>query len=161
MTSKPDKRPHDNRPLRHAPWYRIKGIAAGLSALTIGIFTTAGNLAVASDAVPPTEPVLHTIAVDELERVALIYRPASFEPGNPAVLLLHGGGRSMRKVIAPRTAAAHWLEIADREGVILIMPNGVNVRDRDPTGDRQTWNDPRGPADGRRSRRAAEGAAGR
>ena len=68
------------------------------------------------------------------------------------MLLLHGGGRSMRKVLAPGTAAARWLEIADREGIVLIIPNGVNVRDRDPTGDRQTWNDPRGPADGRRSR---------
>ena len=98
----------------------------------------------------PEEVSEFTVNQDGMSRPFLVYTPAGFQRGNSAVLLLHGGGGSMRtNFIYPATA--RWRELADEHGFLLLSPNGVNARSGDPTGDRQTWNGLRPGLDGRRS----------
>lgn len=65
--------------------------------------------------------------------------------GYRVLFLLHGGGGSMRDVL---NAGAHaeWPEIADEDGILLIVPNGTDVTTGNPAGDDQHWNDCRGDA---------------
>ena len=72
--------------------------------------------------------------------------------GAPAVVVLHGGTQSMRKIFE-RSAGGWqaWRDVADREGLLLLVPNGVNERTGDSNGDDQTWNDVRPPGSARDS----------
>ncbi|QLC24940.1 hypothetical protein HFP57_07800 [Parasphingopyxis algicola] len=88
---------------------------------------------------------------DGKERVYSIYTPPTFTPNSPAVVLLHGGSQSMRSVLEPGTTTSLWLEIADREGLLLLVPNGYSPQREDGLGDRQTWNDLRDDDSGRTS----------
>lgn len=45
----------------------------------------------------------------------------------------------MREVTAG--AISEWTEIADEEGLLLIVPNGIDFRDGNTFGDQQGWND--------------------
>jgi len=95
-----------------------------------------------TDAVPIFEERI--IEHDGIERVYTIYVPGSFEPGNAAIVVLHGGGQSMDKVLRPRAPQFRWLAIARDHGAVVLVPNGYNQRDGDAFGDSQTWNDLRG-----------------
>jgi polyhydroxybutyrate depolymerase len=80
-----------------------------------------------------------------LTRWFRIYIPASFAEGAPAVFLLHGGTQSMRKIFNDHAGGTNaWIPIADREGILLVVPNGVNPKNLDTHGDHQNWNDLRG-----------------
>ena len=92
------------------------------------------------------------IKINSQTRHFIVVQPESYAAGNPVVLLLHGGTQSMRKVLGRNTTTQHWLTLAKREGFLLIVPNGINVRRNDAYGDFQTWNDLRSGKDGRRSR---------
>ena len=82
-----------------------------------------------------------SIKVDGLDRWYRVFRPEGFQANNPAVVLLHGGGQSMRKIFARDfNASKHWQTIAEQEGLLLIVPNGT-ARNGDTKGDRQNWND--------------------
>ncbi len=85
-------------------------------------------------------------------RYFIAVRPESYTPNKPAVVLLHGGGQSMRKVLARNNATHRWLELAEQEGFLLLVPNGFNFASNDAYGDRQSWNDLRANRDQRRSR---------
>mgnify|MGYP000026376429 CR=1 FL=1 len=85
------------------------------------------------------------------ERAYLVYTPASYAPGGPAVLLLHGGGRSMRLVLNAESTTQRWLTLADSEGFLLVAPNGFNEALGDGLGDAQSWNDLRDDDTGRTS----------
>jgi polyhydroxybutyrate depolymerase len=79
---------------------------------------------------------------DGATRVYRVYVPNSAKPNAPSVVVLHGGGQSMRKIFAPTGGAnLAWLAVADREGVVLIVPNGTNRDNGDPLGEQQNWND--------------------
>jgi polyhydroxybutyrate depolymerase len=65
--------------------------------------------------------------------------------GYQLLFVLHGGGGDMRSV-TNNGAHAEWPEIADEEGILLIVPNGINADTGDPAGDDQNWNDCRGDA---------------
>lgn len=85
-----------------------------------------------------------SIEVDGLTRWYRLYVPDTL-PDNPSlVLYLHGGTLSMRS-IARKYAGGNkeWIELADREGFILLVPNGVNANTGDTYGDEQNWNDVR------------------
>ena len=85
------------------------------------------------------------------ERWYRIYCPKSLRPGAPTVLLLHGGTQGMHKLFSPRAGGTRaWLGLADREGFLLIVPNGTNAKTGDPRGDEQNWNDLR-PSDERQT----------
>ncbi len=104
----------------------------------------------------PTQPAKNTTAVpsgatgeismtiDGLERVFTVVRPESVGPDAPLVVLLHGGTRSMRTVL-DRAGTADWVALAEKEGFVLVAPNGVNPATGDAIGDRQHWNDLRSP----------------
>lgn len=95
--------------------------------------------------VPAAEPGAaideRTLEHDGRERVYTVVRPSTYEPGNPAIILLHGGGGGMRSALAKRHATSRWIEIAEREGLVVLAPNGWNARQQQGTGDRQSWND--------------------
>ena len=83
-----------------------------------------------------------SLRVGTLERWFRIYEPKSLPAQAPAVLLLHGGTQSMRKLFSPRAGGTRaWPAIADREKLLLIVPNGVNPENGDTRGDSQNWND--------------------
>jgi polyhydroxybutyrate depolymerase len=82
------------------------------------------------------------VEVDGKSRLYQVYRPATMRDGAPAVLVLHGGSQSMRKVFRENAGGTlAWIDIAEREGVVLVAPNGVGRRNGDPSGDSQSWND--------------------
>jgi polyhydroxybutyrate depolymerase len=78
-----------------------------------------------------------------------IYVPRELRSPAPVVVLLHGGTQSMRKIFRPRSGGAQgWTDVADDEGFLLVVPNGVNADTGDPSGDDQNWNDCRGDISG-------------
>ena len=79
---------------------------------------------------------------DDLTRWYRVYLPDPL-PENPAlVLYLHGGTLSMRSLFSPLVDGTKiWLEIAEQEGVVLLVPNGVNAETGDTYGNDQNWND--------------------
>lgn len=79
---------------------------------------------------------------DGLTRWYRIYVPDPL-PENPTlVLFLHGGTLSMRSLFSPLAdSSATWFRIAEEEGIILLVPNGVNPKTGDTYGDDQGWND--------------------
>ena len=87
-----------------------------------------------------------TIEHGGLTRYYRYYVP-DFEPpgGYPVLFVLHGGGGDMRSFLDNGTHA-EWPEIADEEGLLLIVPNGVNAETGDTAGDDQNWNDCRADA---------------
>jgi polyhydroxybutyrate depolymerase len=94
---------------------------------------------------------IRTIEIDGEKRYFRIVRPASYEKGNPAVVLLHGGTQSMRKVLEAGTTTARWRQLAEQHGFMLLLPNGKGMRGGPAYGDKQVWNDLRPNTDGRRS----------
>jgi polyhydroxybutyrate depolymerase len=75
-------------------------------------------------------------------RWTTVYQPPGYQAGAPVVLLLHGGGQSMRKMFSDKAGGMRqWLHIADREKFLLLIPNATNGKTGDPRGDRQNWND--------------------
>lgn len=98
----------------------------------------------------PKGAVEKTILVGDLNRYFLVYAPSTFKGGAPAVILLHGGGGSMRKnFLFPTTA--RWKTLADEFGFLLLSPNGVSAQTGSVSGDQQTWYGLRPGRDGRRS----------
>jgi len=70
-------------------------------------------------------------------------------PRPAAVFFLHGGTGSMRTTISNQAnPSSEWPVIAEREGFILIVPNGINRDTGDAFGDDQNWNDCRDDAPG-------------
>ncbi len=76
---------------------------------------------------------LQTLQFDGLERSYYLHVPPGDNTASrvPVVFVLHGGGRADGDEVAARTG---YNRIADREGFIVVYPNGVDAR----------WNDGRG-----------------
>jgi len=88
------------------------------------------------------DPVERGLVVGGLTRVYLEVVPESLRRPAPLVLLLHGGGQSMRKLFRQRRGGTRrWLHLAERDGFVLVAPNGAAAGGGDPAGDRQSWND--------------------
>ena len=76
-----------------------------------------------------------------------VYVPRELRSPAPVVVLLHGGTQSMRAIFRPNSGGTRgWTEVADDEGFLLVVPNGVDATTGDPSGDDQNWNDCRGDA---------------
>ncbi|MEO1015174.1 MAG: prolyl oligopeptidase family serine peptidase [Pseudomonadota bacterium] len=106
---------------------------------------------VAVSQAPDDEVVEVRSEFDGFERAFSVYTPADYERGDPAVVLLHGGGQSMRTILLPERTTSRWLDLADRDGFLLIVPNGFNETLLDGIGDEQSWNDIRDDDTGRTS----------
>lgn len=83
-----------------------------------------------------------SLEVNGLIRWYRIYIPDPL-PEKPAlVLYLHGGTLSMRALFSPLVDGTdRWFSIAEEEGLVLLVPNGVNAKTGDTYGDDQNWND--------------------
>jgi polyhydroxybutyrate depolymerase len=75
---------------------------------------------------------------DGYVRLFVEYRPASFVPGNPALIALHGAYGKMRDVLNP---AFPMKKLANQYGVLILAPNAANLDTNDTLGTNQTWND--------------------
>ncbi|MEL7486139.1 MAG: PKD domain-containing protein [Pseudomonadota bacterium] len=128
------------------------------TSFSFSVTVTDENGASASDTVSvmvfpaPRESVVEIEApFDGEQRVYSVYTPARYATGDPAIVLLHGGGQSMRLVLAPTRTTARWVELADENDFLLIIPNGYNETLGDGLGDMQSWNDIRDDQSGRTS----------
>ena len=84
----------------------------------------------------------HTIRVGGVQRWFRVYVPPQLPAHAPAVVLLHGGTQSMRKIFQRQAGGTRaWLDVAETEGILLLVPNGTNPQTGDAEGDRQNWND--------------------
>jgi polyhydroxybutyrate depolymerase len=89
------------------------------------------------------------IAHDRRIRYFNYYLPRDLPKNAPAVVLLHGGTQSMRKIFGRHAGATReWLDIAEEEHFLLLVPNGTNPETGDTRGDKQNWNDCRKPGPG-------------
>ncbi|MEO1475589.1 MAG: hypothetical protein AAFS13_04335 [Pseudomonadota bacterium] len=109
------------------------------------------DVALSLELAPPSETVEIETSFDGVPRAYSVYTPASYQSGAPAVLLLHGGGSSMREVLIPVRTTAGWIDFAEAAGFLLIIPNGFNETLQDGLGDQQSWNDLRTDLSGRTS----------
>lgn len=80
-------------------------------------------------------------------RAYIVAKPHNHRPGNPTVVVLHGGTQSMRTILVEESPQRRWLDLAALHGLLVIVPNGWNTGAMSGVTDRQTWNDLR-PADG-------------
>lgn len=109
---------------------RLVQILALLTALPAGLPVLAGTWV--EDQVMPH---------DGIDRSYRYYIPDVEPPaGYPILFVLHGGGGDMRNMLNNGTHA-EWPIIADEEGLMLIVPNGINRDTGDPDGEDQAWND--------------------
>lgn len=66
---------------------------------------------------------------DGHDRTYHLYVPSGFEGDRPLVLLLHGGGAVIDNHIGVgRTDWPHqvWLDLADRDGLLVVVPQGLD-----------------------------------
>ncbi len=87
-----------------------------------------------------------SLMVGNVERWYRVYVPDDLPEHAPAVMLLHGGTQSMRKIFERKNGGTqYWLDLAKREKFLLIVPNGTNPKTGDTKDDKQRWNDLRKP----------------
>lgn len=111
-----------------------------LHSLFLSLCLLTATHAMAADSLPANMSE-HMITVDGVKRWYRIYKPERYKAHHPAVLLLHGGTQSMRSVLGKKAGGTNlWMDIADREGVLLIVPNGMNEKQQGD-GDKQYWHD--------------------
>lgn len=90
----------------------------------------------------------HTFSHGGTLRAYRVYRPAGYRAGGRAVVLLHGGAQSMRKIfVTGANGWPAWREVADRENTLLIIPNGIGMGVPSGQTDTQRWNDLRFPGE--------------
>jgi polyhydroxybutyrate depolymerase len=93
-----------------------------------------------------------TMDVAGAERWYRYYVPSNAPSRPPVVVLLHGGKLSMRKMFESKVGGARgWRTLAEKEGFILVTPNGTQPKSGDTRGDDQMWNDLRSADAGRQS----------
>ncbi|MEM1132462.1 MAG: hypothetical protein AAGH53_05970 [Pseudomonadota bacterium] len=103
--------------------------------------TSSDSVIITIDPAPRRTRLEVVTPFDGIDRAFTVYTPASYSPGAPAVMLLHGGSGSMRDVLRDNRATRLWLDLADQDGFLLIVPNGYNPGNDDGLGDDQQWND--------------------
>jgi polyhydroxybutyrate depolymerase len=93
----------------------------------------------------------HTVETLELPRpegarnVIFVVPESSATTPRPFVILLHGHSGTAAQLLGQQRSAAplsRWIDIADRDGVLLAAPDGAKGSD-----DKQGWNDCRSDAD--------------
>ncbi len=85
-----------------------------------------------------------SLDVNGVKRWSRVYAPKSLPKNAPVVLLLHGGTQSMRKVFQPNAGGTlEWPILAEKEGFLLLTPNGTHAKTGNTFTDKQGWNDVR------------------
>ena len=120
-----------------------------LLAWTLGSLLCANVMAQERGSV--TKPGLHenkSIAVDGhvgTARTLSYFVPRSLQGKPPLVIYLHGHGDNMRHIVGKGlvpSASAQWMEVAERESLLVFYPLGLDGSDR-----RSGWNDCRTDTD--------------
>lgn len=91
-----------------------------------------------------TETGWHESSVkhDGVTRYFRYYVPSTITQHPDTLLLFHGGTQSMTKIFSKRAGGTQeWKNLADKNGFLLIVPNGINVKTRNARGNKQNWND--------------------
>jgi polyhydroxybutyrate depolymerase len=114
--------------------------------VTIALFLTFQEPGSASEATPGLHSGKTILAPDGLLRYFHYYVPRNFKPQMPVVIILHGGTQDYNKILRQESALSEWLPIADEQGIFLLIPNGINPRNKDANGTNQHWNDCRADA---------------
>lgn len=115
-------------------------LAAGLLALS-WLAACLAPAARAQQLAIPQGMVQRSVLHDGLERLWLVYAPPGLPPNPAAVVLLHGGTQSMRKLFGPNAGGSRaWLDLARANRFVLLVPNGVDPGSNDPASDWQSWN---------------------
>lgn len=83
---------------------------------------------------------------DGIERRYLLYVPEQPAAHPSLVLSLHGGGGGGANAAAMEQPSRHWQAVADREGILVVYPEGIHVPDNGPM-----WNDCRSGLTGAQS----------
>lgn len=114
-------------------------------ALAFLLFACGLSPAVAAGDAPegraPDGFVAGTFVHDGATRRYLLHAPAGGATPTAVLLVLHDHGGNPAQVVGPRSPGAAWATIADREGWLLVVPQGLAGRDG-----RAGWNDCRGDA---------------
>jgi polyhydroxybutyrate depolymerase len=98
-----------------------------------------------ADVAPPASAREFEISFAGTSRWVTVVKPDALAPNAPAVVLLHGGTQSMRKIFSDHAGGMRqWLTVAEREKILLLIPNATNAKTGDAKGDNQNWNDLRG-----------------
>jgi polyhydroxybutyrate depolymerase len=83
-----------------------------------------------------------SLNVGGIERWFLARPPRDPHKAAPVLIVLHGGTLSMRRMFSSTAGATlGFPELARRENVLLLAPNGINPDTGDAFGDNQNWND--------------------
>jgi len=94
----------------------------------------------------------YSIKVNDKTRWFQVYIPKILPLNTGAVFVLHGSLQSMREIFAPNSGGTlGWVDVAEREGIILVAPNGTNPDTGNAKGDDQDWNDLRTDLDTKHS----------
>jgi polyhydroxybutyrate depolymerase len=119
-------------------------MSASLVTFVVCFSVLALNLQDAHSRDPQAQPGSHAlaVAVNGLERSAIVHVPAAYTPQTPSplVVMLHGGGGTARAALWE----TEWAVKAEKEGFLVAFPN---ARARDPAqpssfaGNPQLWND--------------------
>lgn len=83
---------------------------------------------------------------DGIDRRYLLYVPDQLAASPGLVLSLHGGGGGGANAAAFENPSRHWQTLADREGIVVVYPEGVPVANVGPM-----WNDCRSALTGTQS----------
>lgn len=146
---------------RHAPFRTFLAAAALLATACLAPFA-------AAQAADPTGLVIDqsltvpqaNVPGGQLAREFRYYRPATLRGAVPMVIYLHGGELDDQYATGTGAVSHRWLDIADRDGALVVFPNGTNYKGRftmgankgldnlDTTGRNQHWNDCRRVFDG-------------
>lgn len=85
-----------------------------------------------------------TLSVGDQVRYFRVYKPVGLTAKAPVLILLHGGGQSMREIFNATAGGTRvWTTIADAEKFLMVVPNGSDASNNN-NGDNQNWNDCRG-----------------
>jgi polyhydroxybutyrate depolymerase len=94
---------------------------------------------------------------DGKSRYFRYFIPSSLKASPDLVLLFHGGTQSMRKIFRRRAGGSQeWESLAEKNGFLLMAPNGTNVKTGDTKGNKQNWNDCRVAVQGNNSASKAD-----
>lgn len=90
---------------------------------------------------PDARATAYELDVAGKRRAYRVYRPSEYLPGHAAVVVLHDGLQNMNSVLAEKTATRRWIELAERDGFLLIVPNAYARGREIQTEDGPLWND--------------------
>ncbi len=83
------------------------------------------------------------------DRAYRFYVPGRLVEGSSPILLLHGGTQGMDELFYPNAGGTQaWPAMAEGNGFLLLVPNGIDMDTGSPRGNNQNWNDCRSPQAG-------------